>query len=177
MFLLGAIPVGIVVGFLLGGRAGGLQELRFRWAPLALGGLVAQVLLFTETGGRLAGDAVPALYVASTAAVFVAVARNLRMPGMPIVALGAILNLAAIISNGGRMPADIGALRLAGFDGPGDYTNSVVLADPALRPLTDIYALPAGFPSANVFSVGDVLIAVGIAAVIALAMRRRTSVG
>ena len=50
--------------------------------------------------------------------------------------------------------------------------NSVVLAEPALRPLTDIFALPAWLPMANVFSVGDVLIAVGIAWTIAAAMRR-----
>ena len=46
------------------------------------------------------------------------------------------------------------------------------MSDPALRPLTDVYALPAGFPLANVFSVGDVLIGVGIAVTIAAAMRR-----
>ena len=52
------------------------------------------------------------------------------------------------------------------------FSNSVVVADPALRPLTDIFALPAWLPFANVFSIGDVLIGVGIAVVIALAMRR-----
>ena len=58
------------------------------------------------------------------------------------------------------MPADPGALDIAGLP-PGDHANSVVLADPALRPLTDIFAIPAWLPMANVFSVGDVLIAVG----------------
>jgi hypothetical protein len=92
---------------------------------------------------------------------------------MAIVALGAALNLAAISANGGAMPADPAALALAGLDGPGSHTNSVVLAEPALRPLTDIFAIPAAWPLANVFSVGDVLIGVGIVAVIALAMRAR----
>jgi hypothetical protein len=41
-----------------------------------------------------------------------------------------------------------------------------------LAPLTDVYAVPAGIPLANVFSVGDVLIGIGIVAVIALGMRR-----
>ena len=57
--------------------------------------------------------------------------------------------------------------------GPG-FSNSVVMADPALRPLTDIFALPGWVPFANVFSVGDVLIGVGVATVIALGMRRAT---
>ena len=70
------------------------------------------------------------------------------------------------------MPADPGALALAGFAGPGEHTNSVVLAEPAFRPLTDIYALPAWVPLANVFSVGDVLIGAGVALAIVAAMRR-----
>ena len=53
------------------------------------------------------------------------------------------------------------------------YSNSVVATAPALRPLTDLYALPAAFPLANVFSVGDVLIGIGVAATIAFAMRAR----
>ena len=69
------------------------------------------------------------------------------------------------------MPADANAMELAGLP-PGDHANSVVLADPALRPLTDIFALPAWLPMANVFSIGDVLIAVGIVWTIAATMRR-----
>jgi hypothetical protein len=47
------------------------------------------------------------------------------------------------------------------------------MIDPALWPLTDIFALPNWLPAANVFSIGDVLIGVGVAAVIALGMRGR----
>ena len=166
-----AIPLGIALGLVLRGRMASLATLRFRWAWLALAGLLVQVVLFTEAGDALAGSASPAIYVGSTAAVFVAVVRNLRLTGMPIVALGALSNLAAIVGNGGAMPADPAALATAGLPAM-DHMNSVVLADPALRPLTDIFALPEGMPFANVYSVGDVLIAVGIVVVIAAAMRR-----
>lgn len=172
MLILWSIPVGIVFGLLLGGRLDGLLRLRFRWAALAVGGLLVQVVLFTPFGDRIAGDLGPAIYIASTAAVFLAVVRNLRMPGLAIVAAGAFSNLVAIGANDGAMPADPGALALAGFAGPGEYTNSVVLAEPAFRPLTDIYALPAWVPMANVFSLGDVLIGVGVAGAIVAAMRR-----
>ncbi|MBI2762291.1 MAG: DUF5317 domain-containing protein [Chloroflexi bacterium] len=170
--MLWAIPTGLVLGLLMRGRLEGLSTLGFRWAPLAVGGLLVQVVLFSEFGDRLAGDLGPAVYVLSTLAVLVAVARNWRLAGMAVVAVGALSNLAAITANGGFMPADSGALEMAGFGGPGDHTNSIVLANPALRPLTDIYALPAGVPLANVFSVGDVLIGLGIVVVIVAAMRR-----
>lgn len=171
MFILYAIPVGIVIGYLLGGRLERLAGLRLRWAPLALIGLAIQVALFSDPIGPLVGDAAPAIYVASTAAVLVAVLRNLDIPGIALVAIGATSNLAAIVVNGGYMPADPGALMSVG--GPGtDHSNSILVAEPALQPLTDLFALPAWMPFANVFSVGDILIGVGIAVTVALAMRR-----
>lgn len=177
MVILIAIPIGILVGLVARGNLGNLSTFRFRWAGVAVAGLLIQVALFTPTGDAIAGSAGPAVYVASTAAVFLAVLRNIRTPGMPIVALGSISNLAAIVANGGAMPADPAALVTAGLDGAGDHTNSVVLANPALQPLTDIFALPAWFPLANVYSVGDVLIALGIVIVIATAMRRPVASG
>jgi hypothetical protein len=174
--MLSAIPIGIAIGLLVGGRLEGLLRLHFRWAALAVGGLLVQVVLFTPFGDRVAGGLGPTIYVASTAAVFVALVRNLRMPGMPIAAVGSLANLVAIGANGGAMPADPAALAIAGFDGPGEHTNSVVLADPAVRPLTDIFAIPAGIPLANVFSIGDVLIGLGVAIAIVAAMRRAPDV-
>jgi hypothetical protein len=174
MFILLSVPVGIVVGVLLGGRIGGLTTLRFRWVWLAIIGFAIQLAIFSDPIGTRVGDAGPAIYVVSNLAVLAAVLRNLAIPGMPIVAIGAACNLAAIVANGGRMPADPGALATAGVEITG-ATNSVVLASPALAPLTDVMAIPAGVPLANVFSIGDVLIGVGVATVIALAMRRGSS--
>lgn len=171
MFMLWAIPIGIVIGWMLGGRLDALAAFRFRWSWLAVAGLIVQVLLFTPTGDDLAGSFGPPLYVLSTLAVFVAVLRNIRLPGMAVVAVGALANLAAIVANGGFMPANAAALAAAGLDGAGEHTNSVVVDNPALEPLTDIFAIPAWLPLANVFSVGDVLIGVGIVIVIAAAMR------
>ncbi|MBI3748270.1 MAG: DUF5317 domain-containing protein [Chloroflexi bacterium] len=170
MFILYAIPIGILAGLALGGRLGRLGDLRLRWAPLAVLGLLVQVVLFADPVSAVVGDAAPAIYVGSTAAVLVAVLRDVRVPGMAVIALGAASNLAAIVANGGYMPADPAALASVVDLSPG-YSNSVVVADPALRPLTDLYALPAAIPFANVFSVGDVLIGVGVAFTIAFAMR------
>ena len=173
MFILYAIPIGVGIGYLLGGRLDRLATLRLRWAPLALIGLAVQLAIFADPIGPLLGEAAPTIYVASTALVLAAVLRNLDTPGIAIIAIGASCNLAAIVANGGYMPADPAALASIGGPGTG-ATNSIVVADPALRPLTDVFALPLWMPFANVFSIGDVLIGIGIAATIALAMRDRT---
>jgi hypothetical protein len=88
------------------------------------------------------------------------VAGNFRMPGIPLIAAGLVSNLSAILANGGHMPALPSALRGAGLH----FTksrNSAELASPHLSWLVDRWAAPSWVPWANVFSVGDVLIAAG----------------
>lgn len=174
MFILYAIPIGIVAGYLLGGRLDRLGRLRFRWAALALIGLAVQVALFSDPLSTLVGDAGPMVYVASTVAVLIAVLRNFEIPGLGLVLLGAGSNLVAILANGGYMPADPEAAASVGGIAPG-YSNSSVVAEPVFEPLTDIFATPAWLPFANVFSVGDVLIAVGVGVAIVIGMRTAPS--
>jgi hypothetical protein len=170
VFILYAIPIGLVAGWLLGGRVDGLAGVRFRLTPLAVFALLVQVVLFSPLADDLAPDTGRLIYIGSTALVLAAVLANLRLTGLPIIVAGAASNLAAIVANGGSMPASPSAL--AALDrGVGAHTNSVVLARPALEPLTDVFATPAWLPLANVFSVGDVLIGIGVAVAIAAAMR------
>ena len=173
MFVLLAVPIGVVVGYLIGGRLDRLQQIRFEWGWLAVTGLGVQIVLFsTSLADGLSPGVGEAIYVASTGAVLLAVWRNLAVPGLALVAVGAISNLAAIVANVGVMPTTREALAAAGLAPEDAFSNSAVLADPALAPLTDIFAIPAGLPFANVFSIGDVLIALGIVATIAIGMRR-----
>jgi hypothetical protein len=174
VFILYAIPLGVVLGYLIGGRLDRLGRLRFEWAWLAVAGLFVQVLLFSPLAEDvIRADVGAAIYVASTAAVLAAVLRNLDVGGMPLVALGAASNLSAVIANGGLMPTTNEALATAGLEPAEGLSNSAVVANPALAPLTDVFALPSWVPLANVFSIGDVLIGVGIVIVIAFGMRRR----
>jgi len=172
MFILYALPIGLLAGLLSGGRFAGLAELTFRWGWAIPAALLVQVILFSDQVTSWIGSAGPPIYVVSTAAVFLAVLANRATPGMPIVALGAASNFAAIAANGGFMPADPDALRVLGRVESTVYSNSAVVPDPQLAILTDLFALPTWLPFANVFSVGDVLIGTGVAVVIAVAMRR-----
>lgn len=174
MFLLYAVVIGLALGLLLGGRVAGLAGIRLRWPGAVIAGLLIQVVLFTPQVAARVGDLGTPIYVGSTMLVGAAVLRNWSVPGMPIVAVGAACNLLAILANGGSMPASAGAIALMG--GPSGahaagYSNSAIVADPALWFLTDVFAMPRQLPFANVFSLGDILIGTGIAMVIVLAMR------
>ena len=173
MFILYAVVLGLIAGFLAGGRIGGLAAVQIRWSGAIMAGLLVQVVLFADPVAERVGDLGPVLYVASTVLVVAAVIRNRALPGMVVVIAGAACNLAAIVANGGYMPAGRSALEALGYVAPTTtYSNSSLVPDPALWPLTDILALPAWLPWTNIFSVGDVLIGAGIATVIVLAMRR-----
>ncbi|MEI8333395.1 MAG: DUF5317 domain-containing protein [Chloroflexota bacterium] len=175
--MLYGVVAGIVAGYLRGGGMGRLADLPIHWAWLALVAFGAQVVLFFPGVGTTLGGLAPVAYVLSSVAVLAVVLRNLRLPGVPLIAAGAACNVLAIVANGGYMPASPDALASLGWTEAQGYSNSVVLADPALAPLSDIFALPGWLPFANVFSVGDVLIAVGIAIVIAWGMGRRSAPG
>jgi hypothetical protein len=71
------------------------------------------------------------------------------------------------------MPVSADALRAMSRLPQGGYSNSVLVDHVNLAPLTDIFAMPTFVPAANVFSVGDVLIGVGAAIAIVMAMHGR----
>ena len=172
MFILYGVLIGTLLGVLAGGDVRRLSKVTFHWQPVVFAGLIFQAVLFAPAVSDRVGELGPALYVGSTLLVLAAVVRNGRIPGLPVVICGAVSNLAAIAANGGYMPASPAALAALGKVVPATYSNSALLTNPALAPLTDIFALPTWVPFANVFSVGDVVITVGVVWAIVALMRR-----
>ena len=175
MFILYAVVIGIALGLLFGGDLARLGELKLRFAWVCVLGLAVQLVLFSDPVTERIGSLGVPIYVVSTVAVAVAVAANYRIQGMAVVALGAFCNLAAIAANGGYMPTTAEAMAATGFSEKTVYSNSALLSDPNLPWLIDRFAMPTWIPSHNVFSIGDVLIGLGVAIVIVVAMRRPTA--
>jgi hypothetical protein len=178
MFLLIAILVGLAAGLLLGGHPRHLARLHLRWPGLIFLALVMQVAIFTSWL-PVPRSLLPFLYVLSNAVALTWLVRNIRVQGIPCVAIGAVSNLAAILANGGRMPVDGGLLSRArgaaaeAAIASGQSPSNSVLVDSHTRLLwlTDRFLLAPPFPFPTVFSVGDLLIGVGVAWLIAAGMR------
>lgn len=164
------ILVSIVVGVLRGGSLRHFADLPLRWIPLIVASFALQLLLFTPFRRQpLISVAVEPLYIVSMLMAIVWVARNWHIPGMPLIALGLLMNAVAIVANGGHMPVSAASAAYAGkignFAAGADVSNNSQLADASqvhLWVLTDIIPLPSWFPLANVFSIGDVLLVIGI---------------
>ena len=125
-----------------------------------------------------AGDRLAVLVnLAAMLAVIGVLLLNRSQPALVVVAVGAIANCIAIVANGGLMPASAEAMAALGWLGPhAGFSNSELSLAPALPWLIDVFALPRWLPLANVFSVGDVLIGVGMAWLIGRRMTRSDDV-
>jgi hypothetical protein len=144
---------------LAGGDVRRLAHVRLRGSGAAFAALAIQVLVITVAPG---GDATlhAVVHVGTYAAAGWFLWINRGLPFFRLIAAGGALNLAAIVANGGIMPSTHSALATAGLlSETGDFLNSTALDHPHLLGLGDVFAIPASWPLANVFSIGDVLIA------------------
>lgn len=165
--VVGALGLGLV----LGGRVGNLAELRLRASWLFFVAIALQVVAFPAAFLPWRTDAGVAslLWLTSYAFLIVAAFLNRRIMGIPIVALGMCMNVAAIVANGGTMPVSPSAMHDAGRTAV-TQANSTAVADPRLEWLVDRWAAPDWIPLANVYSIGDVVIAAGAVVVVLYAM-------
>lgn len=162
MLMLVAFVVLLLTVPLAGGRLAGLGTLRLRWPGLVVGALAAQVLIISILPGVGPRWAHAGVHVASYGLIVAFLVANVRVAGLFVVAAGMALNFAAIAANGGVMPASAEALARAGIDHGGqEFENSAAVENPRLGFLGDVFAVPASWPLANVFSAGDVLIVLG----------------
>ena len=156
------LALGLSISALVGGSLRALAELRLRAVSLFYVALILQVVAFPirPLPWHTSDTAATFLWIASYGLVFAAAGLNRRVAGVRIVLVGMACNLAAVLANGGHMPVRAGAMRAAGFDYL-VHNNSASLAHPHLALLIDRWAAPSWIPTANVFSVGDVVIALG----------------
>lgn len=163
MFLLAVVILSVVTVRPVGGSLSALGRVRLRYAPAIFGALAIQIAIIgVVPGGSPWLHRV--LHIGSYALAAVFVVANRRLAGMRMLALGATLNLIAIVANNGVMPASRSALRTAGrLTVSTDFLNTAAVPHPRLLFLGDILAVPHAVPLANVYSIGDVCIAIGVA--------------
>jgi hypothetical protein len=155
------------------GRITALADLQLRLPGLALAAIVIQVVVISLLPGGVHAIHTT-LHIGSYFLLGAFAFANRRIAGVPIIALGGLLNFIAIAANGGVMPADANAVAsLSHKTAKGDFANSQVLAHPKLQFLGDVFATPANWPLHNVFSIGDIVLVFGVAVLIHVACGSR----
>jgi hypothetical protein len=168
MLLLAALVLGLVAGLVTGGKVGNIANLSFRWPWFVIAALVVREATVYSPLARI--DGVQYLYAAALAMLVawtVWHARQVR--GVWIVAVGAALNLIVVIANGARMPV---APALAATLVQRGHLGQYVLMghNTNLNWLADWIGVPGLLGGA--YSPGDMVVAVGIAAVAFFATRQ-----
>jgi hypothetical protein len=95
--------------------------------------------------------------IAGLGVIAVVAVLNRALPGAWLIALGSLLNTVVTLVNGG-MPVDPGALAASGKSGPSDGLHVILGPETRLPFLADVLLTPI---VNNIYSVGDVLLAIG----------------
>jgi hypothetical protein len=168
-----------VMGLLRGGSMHNLAQLQLASWPLVFVAVAAQAV--GAFGGVLGLPHPSAFYVVgmlvSAVLVVVFVTRNRDLPGMPLIALGFLLNAIVVTANG-AMPVSQEAADRVGISTVGLYRNAdakheLVDSGTVLEPLADVVPVPLPGPlsrGGNVVSIGDVVLAAGIGVLVVNAM-------
>jgi hypothetical protein len=167
--LLDAAVVCLVIGRLAGGRFHRFGELPFRAPWLFAVGFAMQAAAVLPFVLRAA----PALRVSSYLVLFAGVAVNWPLWELRVAGVGLLLNFLVITANGGKMPASEACLARKGGEklvatvSAGlDPRNSLLTERTRLAFLGDRLAVPVKYRGLNGFSAGDVLLTIGVCALI-----------
>jgi uncharacterized protein DUF5317 len=172
--ILAIVGVAAVVGLLRGGSLRDFPSVKIRWWWLAAVGLALQIAPVRDPVSLVA-------LLASLVFLIVFAAANIRAPGFILIFVGLALNLAVIGANRG-MPVTRAAIVRSSQEGTvvalaRDEGGKHRLADEdtVLLPLADVIAVPP--PVGAALSAGDVVLYLGIAWFVVLAMRPREEPG
>jgi hypothetical protein len=152
----------------LGGRLGNLGSVELRGKPAIIFAFLLQLFVITIAPLAFSHRVDTVVHLASYGLAIAFVYANRRLPNLWVAAAGGACNFAAIAANGGEMPASRTALVAAGKPvAHAGFVNSAPVAHARLAFLGDIFSIPRSLPLANVFSIGDVLLLIGAAAMLA----------
>ena len=149
--LVSGLIAGLVLGLASGGNWRNLAKVNLTLLPALIAGVIARI-----AAPFLGGLALTASIVGLVLVAVVALA-NRALPGAWLIACGALLNSFVTLVNGG-MPIDPGILALSGKAPPSDGLHVILGPDTRLPFLADVLLIPV---INNIYSVGDVVLAIG----------------
>jgi hypothetical protein len=174
--LLAPTVLAIVVARILGGTPRAVLTRSIHGWPLIVGAFAVELVLYNPPvdGQAWAMGAGPWIWVATKLVLLGVVGANLRSstPRWPwlVVFVGLALNTVVVVANGGYMPQSIEAANAVWGTRPIDplRLHNVIPMTPGapMAWLGDVIAEPTWLPRANVISLGDIVLALGVASLL-----------
>lgn len=184
--LIDFLVISIIIGLLRGGNFKNLSAIPLRKLELIFVSFIIRYLPLILKGNIFDFAARYNFIISSTSYLLLiyALFSNRHIKAMRLVTIGVVFNFIAIVANGGKMPVSIPALDMAGlnelkpllFD-PSYLYHKAIDSATKLSFLGDIFPLPPPYPRPRVFSVGDLLMGIGIFLIIQRAMLKKSEAG
>ncbi|MEA3325834.1 MAG: DUF5317 domain-containing protein [Chloroflexota bacterium] len=174
MILVFAIAIGLLAGYLKA-RFDGISyqttELRCLW--LVLLAALPQYLIYSlpVTREKVSDQWIPFFLISTQLILLLFVWLNRKSPSFWLLGMGLLLNFVVISLNGGWMPISPATLESQNIPSSQwqlgsrfGYSKDLVMAKESINLwiLSDILTLPKGIPYRVAFSIGDVLLSLGV---------------
>jgi hypothetical protein len=179
------VPLLVALGLALGqgGSLRNLALLPMRGTGLLLASFAIQLLIYAPgvRDSALVLHLGGAIYIGALVLVLIGAFRNWHLGlAVRVATLGLVLNTVVIVLNGGHMPVDAAAMaavqgqpKVQAIAGQQQYDNTgIATSSTKLTIFSDLLPVPLPDGYGNVYSVGDVLLTVGIAGAVYCATRK-----
>lgn len=171
--ILEAFVFSIIIGYIRKGKLQGLSDIHIkRWFLFILPFILSALVV---AGGQIGDPESRLMYIrmANVLQAFLLLAAiivNIHIREMWLMGIGTLFNAIVIAANGGVMPVNVSALKLAGMGyllKPGEFDwgirHAIMTTSTKLNFLGDIIPRPGiGKVMPEVASIGDLLLAIGI---------------
>ncbi|MCR4431678.1 MAG: DUF5317 domain-containing protein [Tepidanaerobacteraceae bacterium] len=184
--LIDFLVISIIIGILRGGSLKNLSAIPIKNLELIFVSFIIRYLPLVLKGD-LYNIAARYNFIISSASYLLliyALFSNRHIKAMRLVTVGVVLNFIAIVANGGKMPVSIQALDMTGlnelkpllFD-PSYLYHKAIDSATKLSFLGDIFPLPPPYPRPRVFSLGDLMMGIGVFSIVQRAMLKKSEAG
>lgn len=163
------VILSLALAALSGGKLSNLGDIKLRRFPWILGAFAVKFGAIILLQGKVepSPGLCSGIALVTYLMLFYGLYPNLRLPGFAPMALGMFLNFLAIMANGGRMPVDPHGIGMSLLESQvrdlgQSLTHQVIPDDVRLRFLADIFGWKFLSKVPTTFSIGDILMAIGI---------------
>jgi hypothetical protein len=169
--LVESVGTSLVVGKLRGGSFSNMKdaELQKWYFFIAAFAVEFSAVFLASKNIRFFRDNILYVHTFSYALLFAGIYFNRSLTAFRIIFIGIFLNFLVIMANGGQMPVAGDAMVRIGLvenmleiQNGNIITHAIINDKTVLKLLGDIFVLPKPYPRPKIFSIGDVVMAVGI---------------
>jgi len=164
------VIVAVAIALMRGGHIGNLSNLPLRKIGWFISAFLLQILLRLLSGRVVTVKYGPLIHIISYVFIVIGLWYNWKVREVKIIGIGVLLNFIVIVANGGRMPVlintpnlkSISLRELAALANGSNPIHSLYNKSTRFGFLSDIFSLPAFFLYPVIFSIGDLILSVGV---------------